>query len=324
MQRQSDKLDFINLFLNEVLKADSNLKFKMELIEADASFRNYERIFLESNNYIIMDSSVDSIEEFLNISLLLKNLGFSVPEIHKFDKEKNFIIMEDLGSALLSEILTKNNLELNKTLYKLSIDNIIKFQKIETLPLPEHSEDFCIEESLLYIDWYLKGIYNEEISSHLREEFIQIWRTLLPFTHKLPRVFIHRDYHASNLLFLESRLRENQIGIIDYQDAMIGNPAYDVVSLLEDARIDVPFDLADQMIDYYLLKSPHIARKEFLASYSILGAQRNMKIIGIFARKAFRDNNSKYLKLIPRVKKYLTRDLTHPLLVPLKNWLSKV
>jgi aminoglycoside/choline kinase family phosphotransferase len=132
--------------------------------------------------------------------------------------------------------------------------------------------------------------------------------------------FVYVDYHADNLLWLPGREGHAKIGLLDFQDARLGPPAYDLVSLLEDARRDVPPDLADAMTVRYLAARPELDGQAFRAAYAVLGAQRNAKILGLFSRLARRDGKPAYLALLPRVAGHLKRDLEHPLLAPLRAW----
>jgi N-acetylmuramate 1-kinase len=133
-----------------------------------------------------------------------------------------------------------------------------------------------------------------------------------------------RDFHVDNLMFLENRSGIKKVGLLDFQDAVVGSAAYDIVSLLEDARRDVSPQLADHLISRYLKSFPKIHRKDFQAAYSIFGIQRNLKIIGFCAAQAAKHKNPYYLSLLPRVWRYINQDLKHPLLLPMKNWLIKV
>ena len=210
-------------------------------------------------------------------------------------------------------------------LYKKAIDVLIALQK--TTPpssLNYYSDEILIEEAQRLTKYYLPVLNGEEISKKLCQEYVQIWHDLLPLTHKLGDSFVLRDYHSENIMYLENNSSTQKIGILDFQDALIGSPVYDIVSLLEDARIDVAQNIVDQMINYYLSNHPNINRKDFLAAYAILGVQRNSKILGIFANKAFQDKDTRYLQYIPRIKKYIYNALKHPLLSPLQSWFDRV
>ena len=153
-----------------------------------------------------------------------------------------------------------------------------------------------------------------------------LWRDLLPLTQGGKRVWSLRDYHSPNLLWIPERIGLRRVGIIDTQDALMGHPAYDVASMLQDARVDIAFDVADELYDHYCAlreESGAFDRAEFDLAYAILGAQRATKILGIFARLSKRDGKHGYLRHIPRVSRYLERDLAHPRLAKLKAWFDR-
>jgi aminoglycoside/choline kinase family phosphotransferase len=133
-----------------------------------------------------------------------------------------------------------------------------------------------------------------------------------------------RDYHVDNLIWLDDRVGIKKVGLLDFQDAVMGSYAYDVVSLLEDARRTVTATVVDEMINYYLDRMKTLERRKFISDYKILGVQRACKIIGIFARKSVRDNDTRYLKHLPRVWGYIRQNIQHPMLMPVKLWFDKL
>jgi aminoglycoside/choline kinase family phosphotransferase len=158
-----------------------------------------------------------------------------------------------------------------------------------------------------------------------RDEHRELWRAALKPLHESSRVFVHRDYHAQNLLWLPQRTAHARVGLIDFQDAVAGSPAYDLVSLLEDARRDVPQALAAAMTERYLAQmNGHTDPEQFRMAAALLAAQRNAKIIGIFARLLARDKKPRYLAYLPRVWGYMERDLQHPALAALKIWYDRM
>lgn len=302
----------------------------IDKLPADASFRRYERIVTIDTTYILMDAPPEKepVQNFIKIANLLIKYGYSAPKIFYSDIDNGFLLLEDLGDNKYTKILENNLMDsdLEDKVYKKAIDLLIDLHK---QPLPtgveEYSIDLMISEALLFTKWYIPVFNGEEMDQKLEEEYIDIWKNLLPIANQLPnKSLILRDYHADNLMWLASREGLQKVGLLDFQDAVIGSPVYDIVSLLEDLRRDVNDELADSMIIRYLDANPNITRKDFLAIYSILGAQRNCKIIGFCARKTLRDNDSSYLKMLPRMWKYIAKDLKHPLLLPLKNWFNKV
>ena len=273
-----------------------------------------------------MDAPPDKeeVEPFIKICNFLCQKEFSAPQIITHDIGNGFLLLEDFGSKLYSKVLLAEDCEFSEQqLYRKAIDVLVKLHQIEVdIDVPHYSTGKLLEEVCLLIDWYFQALNNEALSISLREEYIEIWSKLLESLHFKQDCLVLRDYHADNLMWLEDRVGHRKVGLLDFQDAVIGSVAYDVVSLLEDARRDVGDGIVHEMINYYLEATNH-NRRDFLADYTILSAQRNCKIIGIFTRKALRDNDKRYLKLLPRVWTYIRASLNNPLLLPLKNWFDK-
>lgn len=307
------------LFLDEHFKD----AYKIEALPLDASFRSYDRIYHDKHSYILMNSPPDKedVLPFMKIGEFLYQKDFSSPQIIKNDVEKGFLLLEDFGDNHYSKAVSS---EVEEDLYRHAVDVLINLHNIEIeIDLPFYTKQKLLDEAVLLVDWYFKALNGEELSTLLRDEYIEIWSKLLDHIHFAEHCLVLRDYHADNLMWLGDRKGHKKVGLLDFQDAVIGSIAYDMVSLLEDARRDLGANIADKMMNYYLEQTNH-NRREFLADYVILGAQRNCKIIGVFARKAIRDNDSRYLKMLPRVWNYVRSNLNSPLLAPLKTWLDKV
>jgi aminoglycoside/choline kinase family phosphotransferase len=312
----------------DFLKYNGFSEFDIDHLPADASFRTYARLIKGEESYILMDSPPEyyRLTPFINIANHLLKYDFSAPKIFHEDHENGFMILEDLGKVSINHFLLHNQAEeFEEHLYKKIIRLLNQIQKVE-LPanLELYTKELLVQEAGLFLDWFLPIFHGEAISLELRTEYNQLWNKILNSIPLENSCLTLRDFHVDNLMYIEDRDSFNQIGLLDFQDAIIGFPAYDLVSLLEDARRDINPSFANDMINYFISLNPTCNRKDFLAQYSILGAQRNLRILGVFARKATRDKNSKYLNLVPRVKKYLEKDLSHPLLAPLKEWLNKV
>ena len=174
--------------------------------------------------------------------------------------------------------------------------------------------------------WFWPYVTGTGIPSGALAAFEAEWRGLLPLTQDGPRVWALRDYHSPNLLWLPEREEVKRVGLIDTQDCLLGHPAYDLASLLQDARVDVPFEVADWLFEHYCAlreDDPQFDRESFEVAYCILGAQRATKILGIFARLSKRDGKHGYLRHVPRVSRYLERNLAHPRLAGLKAWFDR-
>jgi aminoglycoside/choline kinase family phosphotransferase len=301
--------------------------YRRDKMKEDASFRKYERITTDHKTYLLMDAPPDKekVIPFIEIGNFLYNNNFSAPEIIAQDTDNGFLLLEDFGDELYTKVLSENEKD-EEYFYRIAINALIQLQNTEIKDnfLPKYDDETLINEALLFTQWYLPILTGEQTKDELVEEYKEILIYLLQYTKSLGEVFVHRDYHADNLLWLEEREGTSRVGIIDFQDAVIGSPIYDMVSILSDVRRDVSQDTVDKMISHYLNAKPSISRKDFLSSYAILGAQRNLKIIGIVARKSLRDHNSSYLNLLPRAWKHVETSLKHPLLLPLQKWLNKV
>jgi hypothetical protein len=190
--------------------------------------------------------------------------------------------------------------------------------------LPAYDADALGIEVALLPDWYWPALHGAPAPQDAHAEFASLWSEVFDKLCALPRGWVLRDYHSPNLLWLPERAGLARVGVIDFQDAMCGPPAYDLVSLLQDARVDVPPELEAQLRDHYCAgvsaRQTGFDRDAFAFAYAALGAQRNTKILGIFARLAKRDGKPAYLRHVPRLWRYLERDLAHPDLAPLKRW----
>ncbi|HHK74083.1 MAG TPA: bifunctional tRNA (adenosine(37)-N6)-threonylcarbamoyltransferase complex ATPase subunit type 1 TsaE/phosphotransferase, partial [Rhizobiales bacterium] len=190
--------------------------------------------------------------------------------------------------------------------------------------LPRFDADVMAIETQLLLDWYWPAAYGEEAPAEMREEFNALWRPLFMRLQKTDSHWLLRDYHSPNLLRLDGRDPPADIGVIDFQDALRGPAAYDLVSLLQDARVDVSAALEQQLFEHYCAQietvEPDFDRIAFAFDYAALGAQRNTKILGIFARLARRDGKPQYLSHLPRIWDYLARDLDHNDLAELRGW----
>jgi hypothetical protein len=189
----------------------------------------------------------------------------------------------------------------------------------------EYDETALLAETDLLTEWFLPQILGRPASTGEREEHRGLWREALTPALSAPRVFVHRDFHAQNLIWMPQRKGVARVGMVDFQDAVAGHPGYDLISLLEDARRDVPPTLAGAMRKHYLAQSRFQENAaEFSSTAAIIAAQRNAKIIGIFARLAKRDGKPGYLAHMPRVWRYMEHDLEEPALKRLRAWYARM
>ncbi len=292
-------------------------------MEGDASLRSYCRVFDGKKSYILMDSSLDpqSMRSFLKVGNVLSGF-YSAPKVLAIDSENHLALLEDLGEVSYTYLLERDQTH-EAELYKHAVELLIDLHKRHMeIKFDLYSNDLLLDEALLLIDWYYPLIMGKEISKALRREYIDLWLDVFSKIKLQKKCLVLRDYHADNLIWLQERGGVKKVGLLDFQDAVIGSVAYDMVSLLEDARRDVSAEVASEMIDLYI-EGAKLDKVSFVVDYNIFGAQRNSKILGIFARKFVQDKDVRYLAFLPRVLAYLYNDLKHPALSLMMAWFVK-
>ena len=295
-------------------------------LKGDASFRRYVRLEGGPKPAMLMDAPPprEDVRPFMTVARHLTDMGFSAPEIYQDNASAGLLVIEDLGDETYTRRLADGGDE--AALYALAVDTLIALHRQPRAPsvaVPPYDEAKLLEEALLLVDWFLPAATGRATPAPLREDYRDLWRRLLPAADAAPPTLVLRDYHVDNLMWLEGRDGVRRCGLLDFQDAVIGSPAYDLASLLEDARRDVPGDLAAAMTARYFDAFPKIDRAGFETAGAVLAAQRNCKIIGIFTRLLARDGKDIYLRHIPRVWRLLERDVRRPALAPLRAWLDR-
>jgi N-acetylmuramate 1-kinase len=272
----------------------------------------------------------ETVRPFVAIGNGLRELGFSAPEIKAMDLKTGLLLIEDLG---LETVLVDGKpdperyaeaVALLAALHQKATPEKLPIPGEEDYKIPPYDLDAMLIEVELMLDWYLPYRGKSGLSATARNQFLAIWKGLLSEVGRGQKTWVLRDYHSPNLMWMPDREGINRIGIIDFQDAVIGPPAYDVVSLAQDARVDLPAGLELQLLGHYakLRKDadPKFDVAAFARDYSIMGAQRNTKILGIFARLNQRDSKPGYLKHLPRIERYTRTCLSHPQLAELRDW----
>lgn len=296
-------------------------------LAGDASFRKYERIFLGNQRAVLMDAPPDKedIRPFMKIAKALLSIKLSAPGIIASDETNGLLLLEDLGDDLFARVLEKQQ-SLEVELYLAAADVLVQLymhaQDADYNGLPVFDTKKMLQQVALLPEWFLPLASGQKTPESLKNAYLEIWGSVLAKIPDLRRVTVLYDFHAENLIWLPDRKGAARAGLLDFQDAMLGSPAYDMVSFLEDARRDVPAETVAKIIDYYL-KQTGIARDDFMAAYKLMGAQRNCRIVGTFARLAVRDGKERYLSYMPRVWTHVANDLAHPLLAPVKDWIEK-
>jgi len=296
-------------------------------LAGDASFRRYERLTGGPAPALLMDAppGKEDVRPYVTVARHLEALGFSAPEIYAEDADTGLLVIEDFGDHTYTARLEDAGAE--EPLYALAVDVLIALHsesRATAVAVPPYDEARLLEEASLLVDWYLPAVRGAAIPEALRRDYLDLWRAILPRADDVGATLVLRDYHVDNLMWLEGRSGIARCGLLDFQDAVIGSPAYDLISLLEDARRDIAPPLITAMRERYLAAFPALDRDAFSAASAILAAQRNCKIIGIFTRLLVRDGKPGYLDHIPRVWRLLEQDMRHPALASLRDWLGRI
>ena len=320
-------------------------------IQGDASTRSYERLTREGTSYILMNSPkrpdgppvrdgkpysaiahlAESVTPFIAMARGLTERGFSAPAIFAADREAGLLVLEDLGNELVVggeppapiEARYEVAADLLAALHRLALPDVLPVEDRVDYKLPRYDMDALLIEVELLLDWYLPKL-EATISPAQRDDYTALWRDALTPAVEAPATWVLRDFHSPNLLWLPEREGIARIGVLDFQDAVMGPPAYDLASLLQDARVDVPELMEITLLSRYtrarLAADATFDAPGFARLYATMAAQRASKILGIFARLDRRDGKPQYLRHLPRVWAYLQRSLAHPALAPLAAW----
>lgn len=280
-------------------------------VTGDASNRRYDRLIRDTGDTaILMDAPPDrgeNVEPFVAMARYLAEIGLSAPNIFAQDKTNGFLLIEDLGERRFAELMADTPTRI-LPLYQGAVDVLVELHRAQLPVLPPCNGEWLISMTEPFFDWYAPSMTADE-----QERFQTLFTPLVQEVADVPPVVILRDYHAENLLWLPDREGVAQVGLLDFQDALLGHPAYDLVSLLQDARRDVDTEVETAMVDYFLAQTSHEA-SDFRRAYAVLGLQRNLRILGLFVRLCQRDGKPAYLSMIPRVWRYVMRNLSHPAL----------
>lgn len=289
-------------------------------LAGDASFRRYFRVRAPGRSAVLMDAPPDKedIGPFLAIAAELDARGLSAPQALAIDRESGLLLLEDFGDRLVGPVL-RHDPSPERAIYADAI-RILDLLSKQAAPsgLAPYDEAVMLREVRLFTEWYAPAVGLAVDEKGFDAAWQAVWRDVLDVVADDP-VLVLRDYHADNLLLLD-RPGLKRLGLLDFQDALAGHPAYDLVSLLQDARRDVSPELEEEMLAEYLAAGAWAEPERFRAHYEILGAQRNTKILGIFTRLWRRDGKPGYLAYQPRVWGYLERNLRHPALAPVARW----
>jgi N-acetylmuramate 1-kinase len=346
---QVARLKALREFLTEAGYIDAG----RQRMAGDASTRSYARLIRDDGGVILMNSPrrpdgppiyhgksysaavhlAEDVKPFVAIAGGLRERGFSAPAIHHADLDAGFLITEDFGGVGFIEgdppapIAARYEAatDMLAALHRNMLPEVLPLAPQITYAIPVFDTDALLVEAGLMLEWYLPD-RGAEPNDDLRAEFVRMWRDLLGKPAAAPRTWVLRDFHSPNLIWLGDRSDTSRVGLIDFQDAVLGPAAYDLVSLLQDARIDVPEPLELALLARYI-KARRAADDSFDPAgfaelYAIMSAQRNTRLLGTFARLNRRDGKPQYLRHQPRIWTYLTRSLAHPALARFREWYS--
>lgn len=299
-------------------------------LAGDASARRYERLTRGDATAVLMDDPPPghSVGLFARIARLLRDMGYSAPEVFAADEAQGFALLEDFGDDSFSALLAGPDASsLERTLYEAAIDLLVDLHRQPVSPnLPCYDTAWLLSDAALFLETAL----GDEAEHATAAEFEAAWGRPLEEATQGSAVLCLRDFHAGNLMWLPARgdggcdtAEFGRVGLLDFQDARLGPAAYDLVSLLQDARRDLGDGLEQAMLVRYLRAFPDLDEDEFRTAYAVLGAQRAVRIIGVFHRLAKRDDKPGYLAHLPRVRQHLDTNLAHPALAPVRAWFER-
>ena len=304
---------------------------KLIKIKGDASFRSFFRKKVNGQSSIIVYAKKEKFKNLLvydAINKILKKNKILAPKLYTQRYNKNFIEIEDFGNETIFKILKKKNKDkfsyfsqIIKLLIQIQSikDRKVKNFKNQNYKIPNYDKKILINEANLFCDWYVKNNLSKLRKKNFCKNFRKIIKELTLKLKLKNDIFVHRDFHVSNLMLVN-----NQIGLIDSQDALIGNKAYDLVSLIDDVRFKTSNSFKEKIFNFYIKKQKKLDIKKFKNDFEILSVLRNLKIIGIFTRLALRDRKKNYLKLIPYTWQLVNMRIgQNRVFIDLKNLLSQ-
>jgi len=284
-------------------------------LAGDASFRRYFRVHDGDRTAVLMDAPPhqEDSRPFLEIGKHLRELGFAAPVPLGIDLSAGLVLLEDFGDAKVTPTLA-SEAEREAEIYTRAVDLLAELHRHAAPNIEDYDEPELRREARLFAEWYLPAAGLAEGAGY-DEAWNAVWHHAVPARP----VLTLRDYHADNLMLLDG----GRLGLLDFQDALAGHPAYDLVSLLQDARRDVSPSIETAMLERYCDAARVEDHVAFRASYEVLGAQRNTKILGVFTRLRERDHKPAYIALMPRVWAHLERNLAHHALAPVRAWFDE-
>jgi len=307
--------------IEKFLKNHNLENYKLIKIKQDASSRKYYRIL--EKNLLLMDSNSRENKnlEFVKLSNYLNNRNFSAPKVLIQNHNKGLYLIEDFGNMTFNNAIKKQVKE--ETLYINATKMLVKLQNLNNFPnIPKYGYNNLLKELNIFIEWYFKYI-NINLSNKSLSKWNTLWKKALKNINNNSSTLVLRDFHADNLFWLPKRNNIKKIGLIDFQDALIGHVTYDISSLLEDVRRRVSLRTKDMALKKFINLKKIKDKDLFYKNYYTITAQRNAKIVGIFIRLSMRDNKNKYLKFVNRAMRIFINSLIKAEQLELLNWIYK-
>ena len=310
--------------IRSLLMRNKISNYKLEKIKSDASFREYYRVL--DKNFLIMYAPIDKGESLVNfekINKILSSINLSVSKIYDADYQNDLLLIEDFGNEIFSKKLNHSN---EKNLYEKAIHLLsiihnqsdLKFQNLK-----KYNFKILLNESELFIEWYLEKHLKLNLDDSEKNEFQNILERYFNSLTLKQSSLVLRDFHADNLIYLNDRDGVHQLGLIDYQDALIGSSAYDFVSLIEDVRHPIKDDLKNSLVEMYS-KLISVDQNELKKGISFYSIQRNLKIVGIFSRLKYRDDKNNYFPMIEVAMGFIKNHLKDNEYKDLNNWMNNI
>ena len=295
-------------------------------IKSDASFRKYYRL---ENNILAMDAAPEkgeSVSKFSEIARILHSFNLSAPKIIDVNNKEGFILLEDFGDKIFSTYMNKEN---KMNLYKKAIDVLIDIKiksnqnKSSLSKLTTYNFEELYRESILFIEWFIEQKLRMQISNKKREEFYQILQQAFLNIKSQNDTLVLRDYHVDNLILKDHKEPLKQVGLIDFQDALLGSSFYDLASLLEDVRMPLNENEKEELVKYYI-NMTNENYETVLREINFFSLQRNLKILGIFNRLSIRDGKARYLEYLPATFNFIKSNLKSSLFFDMKKWVEEL
>lgn len=305
----------------------------MQLMPADASFRRYYRLQGTPKPMLLMEDPPDRppvtpfvmVEPYIKIGEHLRAMGLRTPEIYHRDIANGLLVIEDFGDDTYTRLFEKGSDP--QALYERAVDVLVhlhRHPKRHDIAIPKYDDALLIDGAMLLMDWYYPALIGKKPTEEMKQSYTQVLKSLLAQLPKDQETLVLRDYHVDNLMLVSDAKGIQACGLLDFQDAATGQFSYDLMSLLEDARRDVPKPLKDYLYERYLKgMGEGLDRQSFDYSFRVLAAIRHARILGVFVRLFKRDGKERYLQFIPHVHKLFNKTLENTVLLPLKLWFQE-